>query len=289
VVSAAAADAQELPIAPQSAAPDVIMLARDGSYLPAQRCATRRPDAAEMARANREVEAVLARVDRSIQVEIPVVFHVLWWRQAGKAFGDVSDERISSQLDVLNAAYNSAGIQFRLKQVHRVRKKKWYQGCASWLIEERMKSRLAVAPNTTLNIYTCGPSNGALGYSTFPWEFEDEPFMQGVVINHETLPGGAGAPYNEGDTAVHEVGHFLGLFHTFENGCYAPGDEVSDTPAERRPALGCPVSRRSCPGSDRDPVRNFMNYSDDSCMDEFTPGQGRRLRGFLALLGFGSR
>jgi len=211
---------------------------------------------------------------------INVFFHVVSSGSTA-AQGNVSDQMIQNQMNVLNGAYAGTGWSFNLVAVTRTVNATWYNGCYGTQ-EAPMKAALR-APGSSaddLNIYSCNPSNGILGYATFPSDYTSNPGRDGVVLLHSSLPGGTAAPYNLGDTGTHEVGHWMGLYHTFQGGCSNTNDTVADTPAERSPAYGCPVNRDTCAGKKfpgLDPIYNFMDYTDDSCMNQFTGGQDTRM------------
>jgi len=210
---------------------------------------------------------------------IGVVFHVV---TDGRGNGNVDDATIAAQMNVINQAFAGIGgnpalpYEFDLIKTTRTADRKWYTGCYG-RSERSMKSSLREGGAQTLNIYSCRPSNGILGYATFPSSYDSQPSLDGVVILDESMPGGTAVPYNQGDTLTHEIGHWLGLYHTFQGGCNEPGDYVADTPAEASPAYGCPVGRDSCSASGDDPVTNFMDYTDDYCMDTFSIGQASRV------------
>jgi hypothetical protein len=221
---------------------------------------------------------------------VNVYFHVIN-KGTGISNGDISDSMISSQMTVLNNAYAGTGWQFNLISVDRTTNATWYTAGYGTAAETQMKNALRQGTADDLNIYTSNPGGGLLGWATFPSSYTSAPKMDGVVMLFSSLPGGSAAPYNLGDTATHEVGHWMGLYHTFQGGCNGSGDYVSDTPAERSAQFGCPVGADTCRSGPNkaglDPIRNFMDYTDDSCMDRFSAGQDGRMDSLFTQYRFG--
>lgn len=256
----------------------------DGEPITAEKCGVVAPSLEEQQRLLQEVdEWIRLHADGDVDAvvsTIPVAVHVV---RSNSGAWNVTDTQINNQIAVLNAAYANTNFQFSLASVDRTNNTTWSQHTPGSAAESAMKSALAIGPATTLNFYSCNIGGGLLGYATFPSSYPESSYMHGVVCLYSSLPGGTAAPYNLGDTATHEVGHFVGLYHTFQGGCSGNGDYVADTPAEASPAYGCPVGRNTCSGTGSDPIHNFMDYTDDDCMDHFTSGQSARADAQMAI------
>jgi hypothetical protein len=216
-------------------------------------------------------------------VAVPVWMHVIN-KGAGLPNGDLPDSQLTAQMNVLNAAFASTGSPFffTLAGVTRTTNASWYGMTPGSAAESQAKNALRVGGPGTLNVYLANIGQNLLGWATFPQDYANMPSMDGVVILNTSVPGGTAVPYNEGDTATHEIGHWLGLYHTFQGGCTRTNDQVSDTPAEKSAAFGCPEGRDSCARRGQtglDPITNFMDYTDDACMNTFSGGQVTRMDG----------
>ena len=254
------------------------------------RCMTVEPDEAQRDRIDQNVRRNMQMRDALALAAvtggtIDVYFHVIN-NGVGEQDGNVPNSQIIAQINVLNAANGPWGWRFNLVSTDRTTNAEWYTAGPGSPGERTMKAALHRGTAEDLNIYSSNPGGGLLGWATFPSDYSRAPSQDGVVVLFSSLPGGSAAPYNQGDTATHEVGHWMGLYHTFQGGCNEKrGDFVSDTSAERSPAFGCPQGRDTCTGRKfpgLDPIENFMDYTDDACMDRFSAGQDDRMDAMFA-------
>ena len=227
--------------------PDGSFVGPDGTHYLSQRdfvesgkrCGTREADDVE-----RSVSAALGRGPGGGGSPTPpwpgtqvvrVYVHVI---QSSTGAGAVSNARINQQINVLDAAGKGSGFDFELASTDFTFNDVWYTVTPGTTAERDMKAALHQGSADDLNIYIANIGGGLLGWATFPSSYASASYRDGVVVLNESLPGGDADPYNEGDTLTHEVGHWLGLYHTFQGGCSKQGDLVSDTPAEKSPAFG---------------------------------------------------
>jgi hypothetical protein len=267
-----------------------------------RRCATHEPPPSAFAAptdCSLDQTVINPEYDDNRVFVVQVVFHVI---RRSNGVGAISQALIDSQIDILNEDFqaiagtpgadgSNARIEFVLARfkpdgtpttgVEVVTNDDWFTDSGGF--NNPMKLALHWDTTRYLNIYT-NDAAGFLGYATFPSESAGDA-EDGIVLLWDSVgrnsPGGP--PYNQGRTATHEVGHYLGLLHTFEGGCgsssqpYTTGDLIADTQREDDPQFGCPMTQSSC-GGGLNPVENYMDYSDDTCMTKFTDEQANRIR-----------
>ena len=227
-------------------------------------------------------------------ITIPVVFHVVYASSAE----NISDAQIQSQLDVLNDDF---------RRLNADADNTWPQAAdteiefclASFDPQGNPSNGILRVPTTVsgfgtndavkssssggsdawpagdyLNFWVCNIGGGILGYAQFPGGSDA---TDGVVCGYQYTGtiGTATSPFDLGRTATHEVGHWLNLRHIWGDGACGASDFVDDTPDSDGPNYGCATGNVAC--STVDMVENYMDYSDDACMNLFTQGQTDRM------------
>jgi Pregnancy-associated plasma protein-A len=202
--------------------------------------------------------------------------------------GNVSDQAVRDEMHVLNAGYSGAeggvdtGFRFTLAGVTRSVNADWYYAGPGTSAEREMKQTLHQGGDNALNVYytTAGPY---LGWAYLPniVNQNGHSYLDGVVIDWESMVHTSTrylGQYDLGKTLTHESGHWFNLLHTFDGACNHWGDYVADTPPERTPTYGCPEGKDTCTDPGLDPIHNYMDYSFDSCYNQFTAGQAARMQ-----------
>ena len=254
------------------------------------------------------VENAIASRTSEVKIKIPVVVHILYRTPNEK----VTDAQVNSQIDALNKYFRRRNsdtantpayfrqfaadceIEFQLASSDSrsrsttgiIRK---YTPVTKWKADDQMKFATSMGddawdPKSYLNIWVCNLDRFA-GYSTMPG---GDMIKDGVVLSYSVFGTGTGvAGYDMGKTAVHEVGHWLNLKHLWgDENC---GDDgVSDTPKQASYTVGCPTNIRVTCGNSPygDMYMNYMDYTNDACINMFTKGQKARMRALFAIGGF---
>ncbi|KAL0955716.1 hypothetical protein HGRIS_001936 [Hohenbuehelia grisea] len=223
---------------------------------------------------------------KKADTKINVHFHIIQ-KDDTREGGNIPDSDLEKQVEILNQDYANTTFSFAFSSssnINRTTNVEWFTSAGPDSKEQTdMKTSLRQGGPTDLNVFTVGFEKGVyeglLGYAVFPSDYKDAPEDDGIVVLHTTIPGGSMSSYNNGRTLTHEVGHWVGLYHTFQEGCSGEGDRVDDTPAQARATSGCPKEAvDTCPEDEGDdPVHNFMDYASDDCMNHFTDGQIKRM------------
>ena len=266
--------------------------------------------ATELADLNLETARLSQSASNRSSVIIPVVVHVIHGGESVGSGSNVSFSRIQSQIDILNDDFQrmnadasqtpsafqpvagNANIRFGLaiidpngNSTSGVTRHQYNNVNSTDFIENTIKPQTTWDSNRYLNIWSVNiPSSTVIGYSYLPTQTMVGSTRDGLVVTHEKF--GYINSSNRGRTATHEIGHYLGLQHIWGQnnsngnpiGC-GSDDNIADTPNQDGPYYGCPSSGSSC--SSNDMFMNFMDYTDDYCMNLFTQGQTNVMNGIL--------
>ena len=265
---------------------------REDIFFTSQRkipCATLDPTVTQIIESKAEVDEWIRQngTRNRNQVIVYVIWHVIY---ASDGTGNISDNRIIAQIEAMNQEFanNNSNIFLSLDSINRVENTEWFTGWAYFgdALDDVGMQELYYDPAHYLNIYSAqlydsgAGSLVTLGYTTFPTNLNETSYMQGFTVDHRAVTGGL---YGS-QSAVHEAGHYFGLYHTFQTNCSAPDDAVDDTPRNDEDFLQTCNTQDTCPNDPgNDPVENHMNYSGDNCQDTFTPGQNDRMHAIIDL------
>jgi hypothetical protein len=239
-------------------------------------------------------------------VNIPVVVHVLY----NTSSQNITDAQIKSQIDVLNEDYRKlnadrttvpsafAGLAADI-EINFCLASKNPSGATTTGIVRKSTTKTSFSDDDGakysstggddawnssqyLNLWVCNLGGGLLGYAQFPG---GPAATDGVVILYSSFgrTGTVSAPYDKGRTATHEVGHWLNLRHIWGDASCG-SDLVNDTPTQQTSNYGCPTyPHKTCSNTTSgDMFMNYMDYTDDGCMNMFSAGQKTRMQALFA-------